>query len=51
MGTNDEELGQNVAGSKDQAKKDGKPFFIWHNPTLVHVFTYLSPKYQVMMPH
>ena len=33
----------------DKAKKDGKPFFIWHNTTRMHVFTYLSPKYQAMM--
>ena len=33
----------------DKAKKDGKPFFLWHNTTRMHVFTYLSPKYQAMM--
>ena len=33
----------------DKAKKDGKPFFIWHNTTRMHVFTFLSPKYQAMM--
>jgi arylsulfatase len=33
----------------DKAKQDGKPFFIWHNTTRMHVFTYLSPKYQAMM--
>ena len=33
----------------DKAKKDGKPFFIWHNTTRMHVFTYLPPKYQAMM--
>jgi len=49
MGTIDEELAQSVAGFMDQAKKDGKSFFIWHNPTRVHVFTYLSPKYQALM--
>lgn len=26
----------------DKAKKDGKPFFIWHNTTRMHVFTYLD---------
>jgi arylsulfatase len=36
-------------GFMDQAKRDGKPFFIWHNTTRMHVFTYLSPKYQAMM--
>ena len=33
----------------DKAKKDGKPFFLWHNTTRMHVFTYLPPKYQAMM--
>jgi arylsulfatase A-like enzyme len=33
----------------DKAKSDNKPFFIWHNTTRMHVFTYLPPKYQAMM--
>lgn len=33
----------------DKAKEAGKPFFIWHNPTRMHIFTYLSPKYQALM--
>ena len=33
----------------DKAKNDGKPFFIWHNTTRMHVFTYIPPKYQAMM--
>jgi arylsulfatase len=33
----------------DQAKKDGKPFFVWHNTTRMHVWTFLSPKYKAMM--
>ncbi len=33
----------------DKAKKDGKPFFIWHNTTRMHVWTFLSPKYNAMM--
>jgi hypothetical protein len=32
----------------DKAKKDGKPFFVWHNPTRMHVFTFLSPKYKAL---
>jgi arylsulfatase A-like enzyme len=36
-------------GFMDKAKKDGKPFFIWHNTTRMHVFTYIPPKYQAMM--
>jgi arylsulfatase A-like enzyme len=30
----------------DRANKAGKPFFIWHNSTRMHVWTRLSPKWQ-----
>jgi arylsulfatase len=49
METFDEVLVQHTNGFMDQAKKDGKPFFIWHNTTRMHVFTYIPPKYQAMM--
>jgi arylsulfatase len=32
----------------DKARKDSKPFFVWLNPTRMHVVTHLSPKYQKM---
>jgi arylsulfatase len=32
----------------EQAKKDDKPFFVWLNPTRMHIFTHLSPKYKAM---
>lgn len=32
----------------DKAVKDNKPFFVWLNPTRMHVFTHLSPKYEAM---
>jgi arylsulfatase A-like enzyme len=32
----------------EKAQKDGKPFFIWLNPTRMHVFTHLSPEYEAM---
>jgi arylsulfatase A-like enzyme len=32
----------------DKAQKDGKPFFVWLNPTRMHVFTHLAPKYEDM---
>jgi arylsulfatase A-like enzyme len=35
----------------DKAKKDGKPFFLWHNTTRMHVWTFLSQKYNAMMNH
>ena len=33
----------------DKAKKDGKPFFVWHNTTRMHVFTFVPPEYQAKM--
>ena len=33
----------------DKAVKEGKPFFVWHNTTRMHVYTHLSPKYQAMV--
>jgi arylsulfatase A-like enzyme len=49
METFDSVLVENSEGFMDKAKKDGKPFFIWHNTTRMHVFTYLPPKYQALM--
>jgi arylsulfatase len=39
METFDEVLVGNTTGAMDKAKKDGKPFFIWHNTTRMHIFT------------
>ncbi len=30
----------------DKAKADGKPFFVWLNPTRMHIVTHLSDKYR-----
>jgi arylsulfatase A-like enzyme len=49
MQTFDGVLVQHTNGFMDKAKKDGKPFFIWHNTTRMHVFTYIPPKYQALM--
>src|ERR1700747_1529029 len=49
METFDEVLVEHSKGFMDKAKKDGKPFFIWHNTTRMHVFSYIPPKYQAMM--
>ena len=46
METVDDEF---LAGSLDfmeRAVKAGKPFFVWHNSTRMHVWTRLSPKYE-----
>ena len=32
----------------DKAKADGKPFFVWMNPTRMHIVTHLSPKYEAL---
>jgi len=32
----------------ERAKKDSKPFFLWLNPTRMHVYTHLSPKYEAL---
>jgi len=32
----------------DKVKAEGKPFFLWLNPTRMHVVTHLSPKYEAL---
>jgi arylsulfatase len=49
METFDDVLVKASSKFMDQAKKAGKPFFVWHNTTRMHVFTYIPPKYQAMM--
>jgi arylsulfatase len=49
MTTFDEVLVENSKRFMDEAKKAGKPFFVWHNTTRMHVWTFLSPKYKAMM--
>jgi arylsulfatase A-like enzyme len=49
METFDDVLVKASEGFMDKAKSDGKPFFVWHNTTRMHVFTYIPPKYQAMM--
>src|SRR5271169_1198669 len=49
METFDDVLVKSSIDFMDKAKADGKPFFLWHNTTRMHVFTYLPPEYQAMM--
>jgi len=49
METFDDVLVKHTNDFMDKAKGDGKPFFIWHNTTRMHVFSYIPPKYQAMM--
>ena len=48
MTTFDDVLVKSSCQFMDKAKKDGKPFFLWHNTTRMHVWTFLSPKYKAM---
>jgi arylsulfatase A-like enzyme len=49
MTTFDEVLVKASSDFMDKAKADGKPFFVWHNTTRMHVWTFLAPKYQALM--
>ena len=45
METVDDEIRDLSFKFMDKAKADGKPFFVWLNPTRMHIVTHLSPKY------
>jgi len=49
MTTVDEALVKSSCDFMDKAKKDGKPFFVWHNSTRMHIWTFLGQKYNQMM--
>jgi arylsulfatase len=49
MTTFDEVLVKSSCKFMDEAKAAGKPFFVWHNTTRMHVWTFLSKKYASMM--
>ncbi len=46
METVDDEILEHSLKFLDKAKSDGKPFFLWLNPTRMHIVTHLSEKYQ-----
>src|SRR6478609_141873 len=48
METVDDEILKTTFDFIDKAKKDNKPFFVWLNPTRMHVVTHLSEKYENM---
>ena len=48
METVDDEIRDAALKFIDQARADNKPFFLWLNPTRMHIVTHLSPKYQAM---
>jgi arylsulfatase len=48
METVDDEILDHTLKFIDKAKADNKPFFVWLNPTRMHVVTHLSPKYEAL---
>ena len=48
METVDDEILDKALKFVDKARTDGKPFFLWLNPTRMHVVTHLSDKYEKM---
>ncbi|TFH22014.1 MAG: arylsulfatase [Myxococcales bacterium] len=48
MKTIDDEILANALKFVDKARADKKPFFLWLNPTRMHVVTHLSDKYENM---
>jgi arylsulfatase A-like enzyme len=46
METVDDEIRDLALKFIDKAKADNKPFFLWLNPTRMHVITHLSEKYE-----
>ena len=48
METVDDEILDFTLKFMDKAKADNKPFFVWLNPTRMHIVTHLCPKYEAM---
>ena len=46
METVDDEILELSFKFLDKSKSDGKPFFLWLNPTRMHIVTHLSEKYE-----
>jgi arylsulfatase len=48
METVDDEIRDFAIKFMEKAQKEGKPFFVWLNPTRMHIVTHLSDKYEKM---
>ncbi|WP_413993749.1 arylsulfatase [Labrys okinawensis] len=48
METVDDEIRDMSLNFMEKAHKENKPFFVWLNPTRMHIVTHLSPKYEAM---
>ena len=52
METVDEEFNARTMAFMEGAVRDGKPFFAWHNPTRMHIYTHLRPERRLLsFPH
>lgn len=49
METIDNDILARTFAFMDKSKADGKPFFIWLNPTRMHIWTFLSDEYKAKM--
>lgn len=49
METVDDEILSKSIAFMNKAKEENKPFFLWLNPTRMHIWTFLSDKYSAMM--
>ena len=48
METVDDSIRDFALDFMQRAKNDNKPFFVWLNPTRMHVYTHLSPQYEAL---
>ena len=48
METVDDEIMDHTLKFMDKCHKEDQPFFVWLNPSRMHVITHLSPKYEAM---
>src|SRR5882762_3860570 len=48
METVDDEIRDLAIKFMDKAKSENKPFFVWLNPTRMHIVTHLSEKYEAL---
>jgi arylsulfatase len=48
METVDDEIRDFAIKFMEKTQKEGKPFFVWLNPTRMHIVTHLSDKYEKM---
>jgi arylsulfatase len=52
METVDDEFVARSIRFMEESVKDGKPFFVWHNPTRMHIYTHLRPgREKLAAPH